>query len=329
MNNIIVTGGAGYIGSHCCKYLSSIGFNPICYDNLSRGNKSAVKWGPLIVGDIGDSKKLASVLKKYQPIAVIHFAAFAYVSESVEFPAKYYINNVSNSITLIEQVRLAGIKNFIFSSSCAVYGSKDGKKIKENDKKNPINPYGKSKLIIEEILDDYSRIFKLNTVSLRYFNASGASKDLDIGELHNPETHLIPNIIFSALKINNFLTVFGNKFKTFDGTAVRDYVHVDDLAIAHAKALQFLLNSQENGISLRYNIGTGFGTSVNQLIKCTEEILDTKIKVKYFNSRDGDPAILIADSSLAKKSLGLTFSNSSIENILSSSINWFKHIYEK
>jgi UDP-glucose-4-epimerase GalE len=329
MNNIIVTGGAGYIGAHCCKYLKSIGFNPITYDNLSRGNRDFVKWGDLIIGDIGDKFFLRKVLNHYKPQAVIHFAAFAYVSESVEFPNLYYKNNVLNSITLIDECRLAGIKNFIFSSSCAVYGSTNCMKIKETDLLNPINPYGRSKLMVEEILEDYAKIFNFNSISLRYFNASGASKDLDIGENHNPETHLIPNVILTALKLKETLKIYGYKFKTIDGTAVRDYVHVDDLAIAHAKALLYLLSINEYGKSFKFNLGTGLGTSVLEIINLTQELLNTKINVEYCDPRNGDPEILIADPSSAKHALDLNFASSSIENILLSSIKWLKFLHDK
>jgi len=327
-NNILVTGGAGYIGSHCCKYLHSIGYNPICYDNLSRGNKDSVKWGPLIEGDIGDVETLREVFNSYDLNAVIHFAGYAYVTESVESPSMYYKNNVSNSCTLIEECRLAGINNFIFSSSCATYGSPKIIPILEDAIQNPINPYGRSKLIIEGVLDDYSNAYGFNSISLRYFNAGGASEDSEIGENHSPETHLIPNVILAGLKVKNYLSVYGNSFDTEDGTAIRDYIHVEDLAKAHAKALDYLLKNQ-HGISHKFNLGTGKGTSINQIIKMTENFLGVKIDVKYFDARQGDPKILVADSTLARNILGLDFNNSNIENIILTSINWLKRLHNE
>ena len=244
MNKIIVTGGAGYIGSHTCKLLKQKGYDPITIDNLSTGHSSFVKWGELIKLDIKETDKLMELLKKINPIAIIHFAASSDVGESMVKPSKYYHNNVAGTISLLEAMQSNGLQNIVFSSSCAIYGIPSSDKIKEDSILNPISPYGNSKLIIEKILIDLSKLKKINFYSLRYFNAAGADDDLEIGELHDPETHLIPLAIKSGFNKDYILKIFGSDFNTPDGTAIRDYIHVNDLAEAHYLSLENLLNKK-------------------------------------------------------------------------------------
>ncbi len=230
---ILVTGGAGYIGSHACKALANAGYMPVTYDNLVYGHREAVKWGPLEEGDIADPIRLESVLRKYGPKAVMHFAAYAYVGESVENPSKYYRNNVAGTLTLLDTMRTCAVDKLIFSSTCATYGMPEQIPITEDHPQNPINPYGRSKLMIEWILKDYAAAYGLKYVSLRYFNAAGADPDGEIGEDHDPETHLIPLVLDVALGRRDHLNIFGTDYDTTDGTCIRDYIHVTDLADAH------------------------------------------------------------------------------------------------
>jgi UDP-arabinose 4-epimerase len=252
MENILVTGGAGYIGSHTCKALSLAGYYPITYDNMVCGHSWAVKWGPLEEGDINDRKRLDEVIDKYKPSAVLHFAALAYVGESVIHPRKYFRNNVAGSMTLLEAMCDNGINNIVFSSSCATYGNPEVIPIPEEHSQNPINPYGASKFMVERILQDFDHAYNIKHVSLRYFNAAGAGKDGDIGECHEPETHLIPLVLETALGKRPHISIFGDNHKTTDGTCVRDYIHVEDLAQAHIAALKFL---ETHDSSERFNLG--------------------------------------------------------------------------
>ena len=235
--NILVTGGAGYIGSHACKALAKAGYTPIAYDNLVYGHEWAVKWGPFEQGDILDRKRLDEVIKKYRPAAIMHFAAFAYVGESVEQPGKYYRNNVTGSLTLLEAMRDHGVPYIIFSSTCATYGEPEQIPIPENHKQSPINPYGHSKLMIEQMLSDFDVAHGIRSVSLRYFNAAGADPDGETGEDHDPETHLIPLVLDAAIGKRPSITIFGDDYDTPDGTCIRDYIHVTDLASATSKSL--------------------------------------------------------------------------------------------
>jgi UDP-arabinose 4-epimerase len=261
MKKVLVTGGAGYIGAHTSKLLAASGYEPVCYDNLSTGHADFVKWGPLEIGDLHDLEKLTRVISSYQPIAVIHFAASAYVGESIVKPLKYYRNNVGGTLSLLEAMRLSGLENIVFSSTCATYGTPTAKLLSESCPQVPINPYGHSKLLIEQILRDLSARVGLNHISLRYFNAAGADKDGEIGEKHDPEPHLIPLAIRSAIG-GPALKIFGTDFPTPDGTAVRDYIHVEDLGRAHILALEYLL---AGGTSDFVNLGTGTG---NSLFRC-------------------------------------------------------------
>ena len=316
---ILVTGGAGYIGSHVCKALSKNGYEPITFDNLSRGNKWSVKWGPLEVGDILDITKIESVMKKYRPAAVMHFAAFAYIGESFENPVMYYRNNVVGSLNLFETMIKLGIQNCIFSSSCATYGIPQQVPIPVNHPQNPINPYGMSKLTIERMLRDFEKAYKLKHVSLRYFNAAGADPDGEIGELHIPETHLIPLILDVAVKDKGYIEIYGNDYDTPDGTCIRDYIHVSDLAEAHLLALNYLLY---NGKSKSFNLGTGKGYSVLEIINTIKRLSGKNIPFQIKPRRLGDPPILMADASSAIEILGWKQKYSSIGREVNDALKW-------
>ena len=319
MKLILVTGGAGYVGSHTCKLLAAAGYEPVTYDNLSTGHADAVKWGPLVEGSLHDIDKLCSTLKQYQPLAVIHFAASAYVGESVTNPFKYYQNNVGGTLSLLEAMKSQKINKIVFSSTCATYGTPNLKVISEDCPQNPINAYGQSKLMIEKILGDLALSGELEQISLRYFNAAGDDRDGEIGERHDPETHLIPLAIRSALG-GAELKVFGTDFDTPDGTAVRDYVHVEDLGAAHILALEKLLLG---GKSDFINLGTGKGHSVLEIINSLER-LGIKAVTKDTHRREGDPGYLVADNTKAKKVLNWHPQYTQIEDILKTAIHWHK-----
>lgn len=318
---ILVTGGAGYIGSHICQLLSKKGFLPITYDNLSRGYKTAVKWGPLIVGDLKDKTKLQKTFEIYQPVSVMHFAAYAYVGESVENPALYYENNLISTLTLFNVMLEHNVKELIFSSTCATYGVPQKLPLTEDHPQTPINPYGRSKLMIEQMLKDYDKAYGLKSISLRYFNAAGSDLDGEIGENHQPETHLIPLIIKAALGQTSKIAVFGTDFSTKDGSAIRDYIHVMDLARAHLQALLYL---QEKKESLFVNLGTGSGFSVLEVIAKVKELTGQEFKVDLQGRRAGDPPILVADSEKALKTLNFKLKYSDLETIIMSAFSWQK-----
>lgn len=315
----MVTGGAGYIGSHACKMLASKGFTPICYDNLVYGHEWAVQWGPLEIGDIMDRDRLNEVLDKYSPAAVMHFSAFAYVGESVSEPSKYYRNNIIGTLVLLEAMKEYGIEKFIFSSSCATYGIPETVPITEAEKQKPINPYGHTKLMVEQILRDYDLAYGLRSISLRYFNAAGADADAEIGELHEPETHLIPLIIEAAQGKRSNVEIYGTDYPTPDGTAVRDYIHVNDLADAHILALTKLL---EGGDSCQMNLGVGHGHSVKQVIEAVEKVSKKSVPVNEVARRPGDPPVLVADARFAREQLGWTPKYVDIEAIVETAWNW-------
>lgn len=323
MQNIIVTGGAGYIGSHTCKKLSESGYNPVVIDNLSTGNKEHLLWGEFEHGDLNDRDFLIQTFKKYNPIGVIHFAASSLVGESISNPYKYYQNNCFNTLNLLEAMKECGINKIIFSSTCAIFGIPKEDLINENCEKKPINSYGKSKLAIEGILEDYDIAHNIKSVCLRYFNACGASKCGKIGEKHNPETHLIPLVIETALGKREVINVFGNDYPTKDGTCIRDYIHVDDLADAHLKALEYLIKENQSN---KFNLGIGKGFSVKEIIQCVSKLLDTKINVKEVGRRDGDPASLVADNKKAKSILNWEAKHTDINEIISSAISWHKNL---
>lgn len=319
MKSILVTGGAGYIGSHTCKMLAGRGYTPVSYDNLIYGHESAVKWGPFQKGDILDRKKLSEIFHLYKPSAVIHFAAFAYVGESVKDPGKYYRNNVAGTISLLEAMRQCGCNKIIFSSTCATFGEPDKLPITESACQKPINPYGKSKLMIEQILKDYDTAYGIKHVALRYFNAAGADPDLEIGEDHTPETHLIPLVIDAALGRRENIEVYGTDYATPDGTAVRDYIHVTDLADAHAKSLQFLENKGESN---QFNLGTGSGTSVQEIIDKVSQISGEKVPVIYGKRREGDPPALVAGRAKAHEKLNWVPIYSDLKTIIKTAWSW-------
>jgi len=321
--NILVTGGAGYIGSHTCKMLKHNGFVPVVLDNLIYGHESFVKWGPFVKGDISDRTVLDSLFDTYKPRSVIHFAAFAYVGESVSDPAKYYVNNVCGTISLLEAMRRHQCNDMVFSSSCATYGIPDTLPIDETHRQAPINPYGMSKLMVERILEDYDRAYGVKSISLRYFNAAGADPDGEIGEDHTPETHLIPLICYGLLGRRKRVELFGTDYDTPDGTAIRDYVHVNDLAEAHIRALEYLESEKQSEI---FNLGTGEGISVGELISHPkfEELAGRNVPVVYGKRRPGDPAILVADPGKAETMLGWQASRSSASSIIATAWDWHR-----
>ena len=319
--NVLVIGGAGYIGSRTCKKLQQLGYTPIVYDNLVHGHKSSVKWGPIEVGDLLDFDRLSEVFGKYKPISIIHFAAYAYVGESVLDPSKYYRNNVVGSLNLLDAMRVNKIKSLIFSSSCATYGIPTRVPITEDAPQIPINPYGTTKLTVEKMINDFSHAYDLDCVVLRYFNAAGADLDGEIGENHLPETHVIPLILQTALKKREHFYIFGNDYDTPDGTCIRDYVHVEDLAQAHISSLKYL---EGGGSSTQYNIGNGSGYSVRELVTEAERVTQEEISLVIAERRVGDPAILISDSQKIKNELGWQPEYSDINTILETSWRWQK-----
>ena len=319
--NILVTGGAGYIGSHACKALAQAGYTPVAYDNLVYGHRWAAKWGPLEVGDIADQDRLAEVIRTYRPEAVMHFSAYTYVGESVEKPAKYYRNNVAGTLTLLEAMRDHGIGRFVFSSSCAVYGQPQKLPISEDHPQDPVSPYGASKQMVERLLRDFDSAYGIRSVSLRYFNAAGADPDGEIGESHDPETHLIPLILEAALGQRTHVSIYGNNYQTPDGTCIRDYIHVSDLASAHIKAMDYLQQKKEN---LILNLATGKGYSVLDVINHAKEVSGVDILFKVVQRRPGDPAELVAGSKLAKEKINWECENSEMKTILESMWNVFK-----
>ena len=319
MKNILVVGGAGYIGSHTCKELAKRGFNPIVFDSLIYGHREFVKWGEFILGDLADIQQLRLVFEKYHIDAVMHFAAFAYVGESVTEPEKYYINNVCNTVNLLKVMREYQVKYFIFSSTCATYGNPLSLPITETHPQNPINPYGKTKLMMESILVDYAQAYDFNYVTLRYFNASGCDPDLEVGENHNPETHLIPLILDAAIGKRESIKVFGSDYETRDGTAIRDYIHVVDLADAHILSLEYLLNGGESNI---FNLGNGDGVTVQEVIDVVKEVTSRDFKVDYVPRRAGDPAELIGSSEKISKVLGWKPKFNQIHKIVETAWNW-------
>ncbi len=318
-SSILVTGGAGYIGSHACKALARAGYLPVAYDNLSRGHREAVRWGPLVEGDIADRPRLCAALAEHRVAAVMHFAAYAYVGESVGNPALYYRNNLSGSLSLLEAMRETGVGEIVFSSTCATYGIPDAVPIRETAPQNPVNPYGETKRAIERALHWYGQAYAIRSASLRYFNAAGADREGEIGEDHEPETHLIPLVLEAALGRRPAIEIFGTDYPTPDGTAIRDYIHVDDLADAHLRALERL---RAGGASIALNLGTGEGHSVREVIAAAEAVSGRKIAVRDAPRRPGDPPALVADPSLAAQTLGWRASRSSLETIIRTALAW-------
>jgi len=318
--NILVVGGAGYIGSYMCKYLAKHGFVPVVIDNLVYGYQESVRWGPFYKGSMGDYGLLKKVFSVHHIEAVMHFAAFCYVGESVTKPAQYYENNVSATLTLLQTMIDEEVKNFIFSSSCAIYGEPIETPINEEHPKNPINPYGRTKLMVETILSDFHAAYDLRFASLRYFNAAGADPEGELGEDHNPETHLIPLVLQAALTNKRVVNIYGEDYPTKDGTCIRDYIHIDDLAQAHFLVLERLLNGKAGG---QYNLGNGNGHSVKDVIDVASMVTGKPIPVVYTTRRAGDPSILISSSRKAITKLGWQPRYPNLEKIIETA--WFWH----
>lgn len=318
---ILVTGGAGYVGSHCCKAFAQAGWQVVTFDNLSRGHAEAVKWGPLVVGDILDASALDAAFDRYKPDLVGHFAAFAYVEESVRQPELYYRNNCIGSLTLIERLRAAGLSKLIFSSTCATYGVPERVPIDEDHRQWPINPYGWSKLMVERMLADHAAAHGLDSAALRYFNAAGCDPEGEIGECHEPETHAIPLAIASALSRERPFTVFGTDFDTRDGSAVRDYIHVGDLARAHVLAGEWIMDRR--GFH-PFNLGTGQGTTVLEIARAVARVCKVDRPPSSGPRRAGDPPVLIADAAKARRELGWQPALSDIETIVQTAVAWHR-----
>ncbi|WP_373997393.1 UDP-glucose 4-epimerase GalE [Brevundimonas intermedia] len=298
---VLVAGGAGYVGSHVCLALSQSGFRPVVYDNLSNGHTAFVQWGELETGDIRDGARLDAVIAKHSPIAVLHFAALIEVGESVKEPGRFYENNVAGAITLIEAARRGGIEVMVFSSTCATYGDPVRLPMDETHPQAPLNPYGRTKLMVEQALADYSTYAGFRSVCLRYFNAAGADEEGRIGERHHPETHAIPLALQTALGQRQGFKLFGDDYDTRDGTAVRDYIHVMDLADAHVRALKYLLDGGETTV---FNLGTGTGTTVKELIDTIRRTTNQPFPVETTPRRSGDAPCLVANNSRAREVLG-------------------------
>jgi len=322
MKNILVVGGAGYIGSHMVKMLGEQGHKVSTLDNLSSGHKSSVLFGEFFEGDMQNEKLVCRILIDKKIDLVMHFASNIEVSESTVNPKKYYQNNVVNTLSLLNSMLKCNVKNFIFSSTAAIFGNASSDKIKENSTTNPVNPYGKSKLIIENILDDYDAAYSLKSIIFRYFNAAGADPSGKIGELHDPESHLIPLMIRAYLQNRQFF-IFGDDYDTFDGTCIRDFVHVSDICSAHLKGIDFLIKENKSD---KFNLGNGEGYSINEVVSCFEKLVGKQIDAVIKERRAGDPPHLVADSSKAKKILGWTPNHSSLEEIIKDALNFYESI---
>lgn len=323
---ILVTGGAGYIGSHCCKALSAAGYLPVCFDNFSTGHRRFVKWGPLVEGDVRNPDQIEAVFRSYKFSAVIHFAAASSVGESVVDPQKYYSNNVIGTLGVLRCMRDAGVRSLVFSSTGAVYGNAGSDPIPETALRRPVNPYGRSKLMIEDILSDYRGAYGLRSVCFRYFNASGADPDGEIGEDHDPETHLIPRAMMALQGQVKDFAIFGDDYDTPDGTAIRDYVHVTDLASAHVRAVTMLGDGYEGGV---YNIGTSVGYSVRQILSTIFLVTGREMPIVYRPRRAGDPPTLLADPSAARADLRFNAVHSDLHTIIRTAWNWHTRIHPK
>jgi UDP-glucose-4-epimerase GalE len=319
MNKILILGGAGYIGSHMCKYLAKRGYTPVVLDNLIYGHREAVKWGPFVEGSMADPALLKQIFSDRDIAAVMHFAAFCYVGESVTEPAKYYQNNVAATLTLLQAMVEEKVNHFIFSSSCATYGEPVEIPMTEGHPRNPINPYGRTKLIVEQMLEDFNKAYGLKSTCLRYFNAAGADPEGELGEDHRPETHLIPLVLQTALGQRETINIFGGDYPTRDGTCIRDYIHIEDLAQAHLLALEKLLKGEPGD---QYNLGNGDGHSVKQVIEVAREVSGRDIPARVIARRPGDPAVLISSSEKAFKKLGWKPQYPDLRTIIETAWNW-------
>jgi len=316
---ILVTGGAGYIGSHANKMLNEKGYETVVLDNLVYGHKAFVQWGEFVLGDLADYDLLDMVLEHHSIDAVMHFAAYAYVGESVTNPEKYYYNNVVNTLNLLKAMRRHNVNQFIFSSSCATYGIPRKIPIPEDHSQIPINPYGQCKLIVENILHDYANAYDLKYVSLRYFNAAGADPDGKIGEAHEPETHLIPLILDAAFDKSKHISIFGADYNTPDGTCIRDYIHVNDLAQAHIRALEYLENGADSDV---FNLGNGNGVSVREMIETARQVTGNTIRTIESSRRPGDPDILVGSAIKAIELLGWHPQYTDLKEIIETAWHW-------
>ena len=321
MTKVLVTGGAGYIGSHACKALSASGFTPVTYDNLEVGHRWAVKWGPLETGDLADLPRLTQVMARHRPAAVLHFAGYAYVGESVSDPMKYYRNNIGGALNLLTAMIESDVRHLIFSSSCTTYGTPNTIPLSEDHPQQPDSPYGFSKFMIERILADCREGHGIQSVSLRYFNASGADPDGDTGEDHDPETHIIPRALMAASGELDHLDIFGTDYPTPDGTCIRDYVHVSDLAEGHVSALRLLLDGRTPP---SLNLGLGKGYSVREVVAAVQKVTGRQVTVQEAGARPGDNAILVADGSLARRILGFNPRFTNLEDIVGTAWDWFR-----
>ncbi|MBM4350128.1 MAG: UDP-glucose 4-epimerase GalE [Deltaproteobacteria bacterium] len=316
---ILIVGGAGYIGSHVNKLLTKKGFETVIFDNLSRGHRGFVKWGELFEGDLLNIDQLRSCFENRRIEAVMHFSAFALVEESVLQPETYYRNNVIGTLNLLQVMREFGVKHFIFSSTCATYGHPEKIPIPEDHPQNPINPYGWTKLLVEQVLKDYDRAYGLKHINLRYFNAAGADPEGDIGELHQPETHLIPLVIEAAMGLRQEIRIFGTDYPTRDGTCIRDYIHVMDLADTHIRALQYLMDKNRSD---SFNLGNGNGHSVREVIEAVRKVSQKDFKVVEAGRREGDPPVLISSSKKAIETLKWKPQYEDLETIIETAWQW-------
>jgi len=319
VKSVLVTGGAGYIGSHACRALAQAGYEPVTYDNLSTGHRWAVRWGPLVQGDLANRRLLSQTFDKYRIGAVMHFAACAEVEPSMREPGKYFHNNVVNSLGLLETMLDAGVPHIVFSSTCATYGVPISMPIREELPQAPVNPYGESKRFVERALHWYGEAHDFKWVALRYFNAAGADPEGEIGEAHDPETHLIPLVVQAALGLRPSVEIRGTDYPTPDGTAVRDYIHVGDIAGAHVRALEYL---RGGGRSCALNLGTGAGHSVRQVVHAVEHVCGWRVPAVEGPARPGDPPALVADSRRAGEVLGWTPRYTGLDAIVRSAWNW-------
>ncbi len=319
VDSVLVTGGAGYIGAHACKALARAGFLPVTFDNLTTGWAEAVKWGPLVQGDLMDRASIDAALAEHRPVAVLHFAALSLVGESMTDPGRYWRVNVGGALNLLEACAAAGVRNFVFSSTCATYGDQDGVLLTEETPQRPINAYGGSKLAIERMLTDFGAAFGINHVIFRYFNVAGADPEGETGEQHLPETHLIPLMLDAVAGKRPALTVFGTDYPTPDGTCLRDYVHVTDLAAAHVLGLQRLLDGQGNGI---FCLGTGRGFSVREVIEASRLVTNREVPVTFGERRPGDAAALVCSTTRALTDLGWDPQHSSLRQMIGDAWAW-------
>ncbi|MQX36374.1 UDP-glucose 4-epimerase GalE [Roseospira navarrensis] len=323
MTAVLVTGGAGYIGSHVCKELHRRGVRPVVLDSLCNGHRAAVKWGPLCLADIADTEAVRAVVREHRPVAVIHMAGFIHVGESVAAPGQYWRNNVGGSLALVEALLAEGVRHVVFSSTCAVYGVPDALPIPETAALHPINPYGHTKLVVESILRDFRQAHGLQEVCLRYFNAAGADPDGEIGEMHDPEPHLVPNILRAITGGRSVFDLMGDDYDTRDGTCIRDYVHVTDLARVHVDALDYLISG---GAPLALNLGTGQGHTVREVVAAVERITGRTVPVRVLSRRPGDPPELVANASNAARVLGFRPTLSDLDTIAGTAWRWHQSV---